>query len=80
MDCKQKKNLWSIWIRSGGSRRKKLKKSHNKDLHEAAFTWFKNARSTNIPANRIIIKVKALSLTKNLELTDLRTSDGWLDK
>ena len=87
-----KKNTISTWIankrkifeayESGqvNSSRKKLKKCHNKDLDEAAFTWFKNARSTNIPANRIINKGKALSLTKNLELTDLRASDGWLDK
>ena len=52
------------------SSRKKLKKSDNKDLDEAIFTWFKNARPNNIPFNGIIIKEKALSLAKNLELTD----------
>ena len=62
------------------SRRKKLKKSDNKDLDEAVFNWFKNARSNNIPVNGIIIKEKALSLAKSLELTDLRASDGWLNK
>ena len=62
------------------SSRKKLKKSDNKDVDEAVFTWFKNVRSNNIPANGIIIKEKALSLAKSLELTDFRASDGWLDK
>ena len=62
------------------SSRKKSKKSDNKDLDEAVFTWFINARSSNIPVNEIIIKEKALSLAKSLELTDFRVSDGWLDK
>ena len=62
------------------SSRKKLKKSDNKDLDEAVFTWFKNVRSNNILVNGIIIKEKALSLAKSLELTDFRASNGWLDK
>ena len=62
------------------SSRKKSKKSDNKDLDEAVFTWFKNACSNNIPVNRIIIKQKALSLAKSLELTDFRALVGWLDK
>ena len=56
-----------------------MKKSDNKDLDEAVFTWFKNASSENIPVNGIIIKEEALSLAKSLELTDFRASDGWLD-
>ena len=84
MWCKE--NTISSWIvtkreifeayESGqlNSSRKKLKKSGNKELDEAAFTLFKNARSNNIPVNRIIIKEKALSLAKSLELTDFRAS------
>ena len=87
-----KKNTISTWIvnkrkifeayESGqvNSSRKKLKKSDNKDLDEAVFTWFKNPLSNNILVNGIIIKEKALSLAKSLELTDFRASDGWLDK
>ena len=87
-----KKNTVSTWIankrkifeayESGqvNSSRKKLKKRDNKDLNEAVFTWFKTARSNNIPVNGIIIKEKALSLARSLELTDFRASDGWLDK
>ena len=86
------KNTISTWIankieifeayESGqlNSSRKKLKKIGNKDLDEAVFTWFKNARSNNVPVNGIIIKGKALSLEKSLELTNFRASDGWLDK
>ena len=77
-----KKNTISTWIANKrkifeayeygqvNSSRKKLKKSDNKNLDEAAFTCFKNARSNSIPANGIIIKEKALSLEKSLELTD----------
>ena len=87
-----KKNTISTWIvnkrkifeayDSGqvNSSRKKLKKSDNKDLDEAVFTWFKNPLSNNILVNGIIIKEKALSLAKSLELTGFRASDGWLDK
>ena len=87
-----KKNTISTWItnkrkmfeayQSGpvNSSRKKLKKSDNKDLGEAAFTWFKNADSNNIPVNGIIIKEKVLSPPKSLELTGFRASDGVLDK
>ena len=39
------------------SSRKILKKSVNKDLNEAVFTWFKNACSNNIPVNPNVIKV-----------------------
>ena len=65
-----KKNTISTWIadkrkifeayESGqvNSSRKKLKKSANKDLDEAVFTWFKNARLNNVPVNGIIIKEK----------------------
>ena len=62
------------------SSRKKLKKSDNKHLDEAVFTWFKNVRSNNIPVNRIIIKEKTLSLAKSFELIDFRGLVGWLDK
>ena len=60
-----KKNTISTWIankrkifeayESGqvNSSRKKLKKSDNKDLDEAVFTWFKNARLKNITVNGI---------------------------
>ena len=79
MDCKQKKNIWSIWNRSGEFK-SELKKSDNKDLVEAVFIWFKKSRSCNLPVNRIIIKEKDLSLAKSLELTDFWASDWWLDK
>ena len=83
-----KKNTISTWIvnkrklfeayESGqmNSSRKKLKKSDNKDLDEAVFTWSKNARSNNIPVNEIIIREKVLSLAKSLELTDFRPLMG----
>ena len=77
-----KKNTISTWIankrkifeayESGqvNSGWKKLRKSDNKDLDEAVFIWFKNARLSNISVNGIIIKEKALSLANSLELTD----------
>ena len=77
-----KKNTISTWIANKrkifeayesyqvNSSRKKLKESDNEDLDEAVFTWFKNAPSNNIPVNEIIIKEKALSLSKSYDLTD----------
>ena len=83
-----KKNIIFTWIankrkifpvyESGqvNSSRKKLKKRDYKDLDEDVFTWFKYARSDNIPINGIIVKEKALRLAKNLELTDFRALPG----
>ena len=79
MDCKTKKEK-SLKHQNSARCRKKLKKSDNKNLDEAVFTWFKNVRSNNIPVNGSIIREKALGLAKILELTDIRASDGWLDK
>ena len=71
-----KKNIIFTWIankrkifpvyESGqvNSSRKKLKKRDYKDLDEDVFTWFKYARSDNIPINGIIVKEKALRLAK----------------
>ena len=56
-----------------------MKESDSKDLDEAVFIWFKNARSSKIPVNAIIIKEKVLSLAKSLDFTDFQNSDGWLD-
>ena len=87
-----KKNTVSTWIankrkiteayESGqvNSSRKKMKKSTNSDLDEAVFLWFKNARSNNIPVSGNIIKEKAISLSKSLDLADFKASEGWLDK
>ena len=74
MNCKQKK-IFGAYESSQYTRVGK-----NKDLDEGVFAWFKTARSNNIPVNGIIIKEKALSLAKFLELTDFRASDRWLDK
>ena len=86
-----KRNTISTWIaKKKGEKslkhknsvrcRKKLKKSDNKNLDEAVFTWFKNVRSNKIPVNGSITREKALGLAKSLELTDIQASDGWLDK
>ena len=58
---------------------KKLKKSDNKDLHEAVFSWFKKLRSDNIPVNENGIKEKALSLVESVELTNFQASNGWIE-
>ena len=79
MDCKTKKEK-SLKHQNSVRSRKKLKKSGNKNLDEAVFTWFKNVCSNNIPVNGSIIRETALGLAKILELTDIRASDGWLDK
>ena len=64
------KNTISIWIANRtkiieayessqvNASRKMFKKSDKKDLDEAVFTWFKNARSNNIPVNGNVIKEK----------------------
>ena len=79
------KNAISTWIankrkifegyESGqvNSSQKKLKKIDYKDLDEAVFTWFKNARSSNIPVTEIIIK-ETLLLQKHIFRQILKSS------
>ena len=55
------------------SSRKKLKKSDYKDLDEAVFTCFKNARSNNIPVTEMIIK-ETLLLRKHIFRQILKSS------
>ena len=40
---------------------------------------FKQARAKNIPLSSPILQEKALHFSKELELTDLRASNGWLE-
>ena len=40
---------------------------------------FKQARAKNIPLSSPILQEKALYFSKELELTDLRASNGWLE-
>ena len=76
MDCKQNKIIEASVSGQVDPSRKKLKKSDAKDLDEVVFTWFKNVRSNNLLVKGNVIKEKALSLAKSLELTDFRASDG----
>ena len=41
---------------------------------------FKNAHRNNMLDNGNVIKEKALSLAKSIDLTNFRASNGWIDK
>ena len=56
-----------------------LKKSNNKDLDEAVFTWFKKVCSNKIPVIGNAIKENTPRLAEIFELTDFQVSDGLID-
>ena len=39
-----------------------------------------NARERNVPIGGYIIREKALDFAKELNITDFKASDGWLDR
>ena len=49
------------------------------ELNDLLFKWFKQARAKNIPLSSSILQEKALHFSKELELTDFRASNRWLD-
>ena len=49
------------------------------ELNDLLFEWLKQARAKNIPLSSPILQEKALQFSKELELTDFRASNGWLD-
>jgi hypothetical protein len=49
------------------------------ELNDLLFKWFKQTRAKHIPLNGPILQEQALQFSKELELTDFRASNGWLD-
>ena len=49
-------------------------------LNDLIWQWFCVVCDRNMPLSGLIIKEKALQFADELEHTDFKASDGWLDK
>ena len=61
--------------------RKRLKvTTHESSIDKAVWLWFQKARSMRIPISGPIIHEKALKFAKELNLTEFKASNGWLQR
>ena len=86
------KNTLTYWIKNKhdilqkyetghlGAKRQKLSVGKHDSIHKAVYKWFMNARERNVPIEGYIIREKALDFAKELNITDFKASDGWLDR
>ncbi|CAC5385465.1 unnamed protein product [Mytilus coruscus] len=64
---------------STGNKKRFTISSKYGDLNDLLFKWFTQARAKNIPLSGPILQEKALHFAKELDLTDFKASNGWLD-
>lgn len=86
------KNTLTYWIKNKhdiiqkyetgqlGAKRQKLSVGKHDSIDKAVYKWFMNARERNVPIGGYIIREKALDFAKELNITDFKASDGWLDR
>ena len=86
------KNTLTCWIKNKhdiiqkyetgqlGAKRQKLSVVKHKSIDKAVYKWFMDARERNVPIGGYIIREKALDFAKELNITDFKASDGWLDR
>ncbi|KAI6649591.1 Tigger transposable element-derived protein 6-like [Oopsacas minuta] len=55
-------------------------KSENEDLDEKLWEWFVATRSKKIPVSGPILQEKALDIATELEKTDFKAANDWLEK
>ncbi|GFO22523.1 tigger transposable element-derived protein 4 [Plakobranchus ocellatus] len=60
--------------------RKKMRRPETNDVDRALFTWFKDARSKNVPLSGPILVEKAKEFAERLGVTSFTGSTGWLDR
>ena len=63
-----------------GAKRQKLCTGRHNDIDKAVYKWFMNARERNVPISGLTIREKALEFAKQLNITDFKASEGWLDR
>jgi hypothetical protein len=58
---------------------RKMKKTENEDVNELVWTWFKKARSMNIPLSGPLVQEAAKSFAEKLGKETFQASKGWLE-
>jgi ribosomal protein S18 len=81
----------STWLKSkdkivkafeGGtsSKTQKLKPCGNENLERALYTWFVQMRRQGVPVSGPVLREKALSYVKEMDIKDFIASNGWFDR
>ena len=84
-------NTLSTWLKSkdkivkafeGGtsSKTQKLKPCGNENLERALYTWFVQMRWQGVPVSGPVLREKALSYAKEMDIKDFIASNGWFDQ
>ena len=79
--CKGRDRLkQSIESAEFGSNSKRFRSSHHKDVDLALLTWFKQARSVNIPISGPLLLEKATDLARALGDESFTATTGFIDR
>ena len=62
------------------SKRKNMRIGQNDNLEKALFSWFKKMRTNNLPVNGTVVKEKAISYAKELQIEGFKASNGWFER
>ena len=62
------------------SKTQKLKPRGNEDLERALYTWFVQMRRQGVPVSGPVLREKALSYAKEMDIKDFIASNGWFDR
>ena len=62
------------------SKRKNMRIGQNDNLEKELFSWFKKMRTNNLPVNRTVVKEKAISYAKELQIEGFKASNGWFER
>ena len=78
----QKKEEIKSAFKSGevSSKRKNMRIRQNDNLEKALFSWFKKMRTNNLPVNGTVVKEKAISYAKELQIEGFKASNGWFER
>ena len=81
-DILKKKEVYKAeYVKSGNPNKKRFNNSCKFDkLNQLVWQWFCRARAKNIPISGPIIQEKAIVFAKELEITDFKSLNGWLDR
>ena len=63
-----------------GTKRKNIRVGQNENLEKALSDWFKRMRMNNLPISGIILKEKAISYARELQVEEFQASNGWFER
>lgn len=61
-------------------KRRRLKRGQFSDVEDVVVQWLHQGRACQIPISGDVIKEKALTVAKSLNVTDFTASNGWLER